>query len=187
MSPERATPVPYFRRGALIRLEDGTFRRVEDMRTEDFVASADKSSDLTLTHCTLVRLEERGEQQLALTLAYDRNRSQVELESTVDHPFFVYGRGWASWCPDHTLQRYGLRVRKLAVGDVCVSMMERRATPSQPAYPAPNMHPASHAQPVAPAPPQTYPENLSVKEDARKRRWSAPDVCDEDRPPAKKR
>ncbi|XP_045520635.1 ataxin-1-like [Pieris brassicae] len=171
MSPERGAPAPYFCRGALIRLEDGSLRRVEEMRTEDFVMSAERSGDLSLTQCTLLRLDERGD-RLALTLAYDRNRSQVELESTVEHPFFVYGRGWASCKPERTLARYGLRVQRLQVGDVCVSLVARKPTQTVSSIP--------------PAPPQTYPENLSVKEDARKRRWSASDVVD-DGPPMKKR
>ncbi|XP_072947561.1 uncharacterized protein Atx-1 isoform X2 [Epargyreus clarus] len=173
LSPERSTPAPHFCRGALIRLEDGSLRRVEEMRTEDFVMSAERSGDLALTQCTLLRLDERGD-RLALTLTYDRNRTQVELESTVEHPFFVYGRGWASCKPEHTLARYGLRVQRLQVGDVCVSLVPRRHAP------APAPAPAS-------APPQTHPENLSVKEDARKRRWSASDLGEDDRPPLKKR
>ncbi|CAH0584394.1 unnamed protein product [Chrysodeixis includens] len=171
-SPERGAPAPYFCRGALIRLEDGSLRRVEEMRTEDFVMSADRSGDLALTQCTLLRLDERGD-RLALTLTYDRNRSQVELESTVEHPFFVYGRGWASCKPERTLAQYGLRVQRLQVGDVCVSLVARRHAPAPP--------------PAPPAPPQTHPENLSVKEDARKRRWSASDVGEDNPPPLKKR
>ncbi|KAG6444777.1 ataxin-1 [Manduca sexta] len=183
-SPERAAPAPYFCRGALIRLEDGSLRRVEEMRTEDFVMSADRSGDLALTQCTLLRLEERGD-KLALTLTYDRNRSKVELESTVEHPFFVYGRGWASCKPERTLAQYGLHVQRLQVGDVCVSLVLRKHAPAAPAAPpAPPVHAAPHP---SSAPPQTHPENLSVKEDARKRRWSASDVCEDDRPPAKKR
>ncbi|XP_063382421.1 ataxin-1 [Cydia fagiglandana] len=174
ISPERGAPAAYFCRGALIRLEDGSLRRVEEMRTEDFVMSAEHSGDLSLTQCTLLRLDERGD-RLALTLTYDRNRAQVELDSTVDHPFFVYGRGWASCKPERTLARYGLHVQRLQVGDVCVSLVARKhASASLPA------HPSS-------APPQTHPENLSVKEDARKRRWSASDVLEDDRPLPKKR
>ncbi|XP_041987184.1 ataxin-1 [Aricia agestis] len=164
LSPERGAPAPYFCRGALIRLENGTLRRVEEMRTEDFAMSAEHNGDLALTQCTLLRLEERGD-KIALVLAYDRNRSQVELESTAEHPFFVYGRGWASFKPERTLARYGLHVPRLQVGDVCVTLVERKHTTS------------------APMPPQTQPENLSVKEDARKRRWS---IADEE-PPLKKR
>ncbi|XP_028173408.1 ataxin-1-like [Ostrinia nubilalis] len=182
MSPERGAPAPYFCRGALIRLEDGSLRRVEEMRTEDFVMSADRSGDLALTQCTLLRIEERGE-KLSLTLAYDRNRSQVELESTMDHPFFVYGRGWAAYMPERTHARYGLSVQRLQVGDVCVSLVARKH-----AAHAPHAAPAGPTGAMmTPAPPQTHPENLSVKEDARKRRWSASDVCEDDRPPPKKR
>lgn len=166
-SPERAAPAPYFCRGALIRLEDGSLRRVEEMRTEDFVMSADRHGDLALTQCTLLRIDERGD-RLALTLTYDRNHSQVELDSTVEHPFFVYGRGWASCKPERTMAQYGLRVQRLQVGDVCVTLVPRK-----------------HAHPTS-TPPQTHPENLSVKEDARKRRWSASDVREDDRPPLKK-
>ncbi|XP_034831055.1 ataxin-1-like [Maniola hyperantus] len=175
-SPERGAPAPYFCRGALIRLEDGTLRRVEEMRTEDFAMSADRTGDLALTQCTLLRLDERGD-RLALTLTYDRNRSQVELESTVDHPFFVYGRGWASCKPERTLARYGLHVQRLQVGDVCVSLVARKHAAPTTTTVGPSL---------APAPPQTHPENLSVKEDARKRRWSASDVIEEG-PPLKKR
>ncbi|KOB73828.1 Ataxin-1 [Operophtera brumata] len=192
-SPDRAAPAPYFCRGALIRLEDGSLRRVEEMRTEDFVMSADRNGELALTQCTLLRLDERGD-RLSLTLTYGRNRTQVELDSTVEHPFFVYGRGWASCKPERTLGQYGLHVQRLQVGDVCVSLVPRKhaqaAAPSgttvhepvhQPVHqPRPPQHPTS-------APPQTHPENLSVKEDARgKRRWSASDAA-EDCPPLKKR
>lgn len=100
----------------------------------------------------------------------------MELESTVEHPFFVYGRGWASCKPERTLARYGLRVQRLQVGDVCVSLVARKHT--APCTPM--------GTTLATAPPQTHPENLSVKEDARKRRWSASDVIDEG-PPLKKR
>lgn len=104
----------------------------------------------------------------------------MELESTVEHPFFVYGRGWASCKPERTLARYGLSVQRLQVGDVCVSLVARKHAPHAPAPPAAPAH-------LAPAPPQTHPENLSVKEDARKRRWSASDVFEDDHPPPKKR
>ncbi|XP_049874289.1 ataxin-1 isoform X2 [Pectinophora gossypiella] len=192
-SPERGAPAPYFCRGALIRLEDGSLRRVEEMRTEDFVMSADRNGDLALTQCTLLRIEERGD-RLALTLTYDRNRSQVELESTVEHPFFVYGRGWASYKPERTMARYGLRVQRLQVGDVCVSLVARKHAAGAVPATTPISHATTHTGPPTPTtvalststPPQTHPENLSVKEDSRKRRWSASDV-NEDAPPPKKR
>lgn len=49
----------------------------------------------------------------------------MEFESTLEHPFFVYGQGWASCHPDRTLQCYGLKVHRLQVGDILVSLTPR--------------------------------------------------------------
>lgn len=125
----------------------------------------------------------------------------MELESTIEHPFFVYGRGWASCRPERTLSRYGLQVQRLQVGDVCVSLVAKKhaagaVTASLPAMSYTTTVPTATTRslepivttslPLSAPPPQTHPENLSVKEDARKRRWSASDVA-EDAPPLKKR
>jgi hypothetical protein len=47
---------------------------------------------------------------------------QVTVEADVEHPFFVYNRGWSSASPARTLARYGLNCRQLRVGDDCVSL-----------------------------------------------------------------
>jgi len=50
---------------------------------------------------------------------------QVEMESGAEHPYFVFGRGWASWNPAKSLAKYGLTCQRLQVGDVCVSLTKR--------------------------------------------------------------
>lgn len=55
---------------------------------------------------------------------------QVTVEATLEHPFFVYSRGWASCSPQRTYEHYGLRCEQLAVGDVCVSLTNRLPLPS---------------------------------------------------------
>lgn len=50
---------------------------------------------------------------------------QVTVEATVEHPFFVFGRGWSSCEPKWTMKRYGLECHKLAVGDICVSLTHK--------------------------------------------------------------
>lgn len=129
----------------------------------------------------------------------------MDIETSVERPFFVYGHGWASCSPERTLQCYGLQVGRLQVGDVCVSLIRREnplpTTPLShlppspfgslpPPLPHPFHQPASAtivttatttAMTSRPADdPQCHPENLSLREDSRKRRWSAPDICDED-------
>lgn len=51
--------------------------------------------------------------------------SQVCVEVLVEYPFFVFGQGWSSCCPDRTTQLFELSCAKLCVGDVCVSLTLR--------------------------------------------------------------
>ncbi|XP_067004337.2 ataxin-1 [Anabrus simplex] len=136
---------PNFTKGSLIQLASGELRRVEDMRTEDFVSSAEKSPALRLDPSTVVRIEQDETRGTAtLTLSYGETRTQVEFESSLEHPFFVYGQGWASCSPERTLQCYGLKCHRLQVGDICISLTPR-------------------------------PNSSSKERLPRKRRWSAPD------------
>ncbi|CDQ99455.1 unnamed protein product, partial [Oncorhynchus mykiss] len=47
---------------------------------------------------------------------------QVSVEVQVEYPFFVFGQGWSSCCPDRTTQLLELPCTKLSVGDVCISL-----------------------------------------------------------------
>lgn len=51
------------------------------------------------------------------------------METRSSHPFFVYGKGWASFSPDTTLQEHGLKCQSLEVGDVCISLTPREPQP----------------------------------------------------------
>lgn len=50
---------------------------------------------------------------------------QFCIETQPSHPFFVYGKGWASFSPDATLNEHGLKCQLLEVGDVCISLTPR--------------------------------------------------------------
>ena len=52
---------------------------------------------------------------------------QVTVEADLEHPFFVFGRGWSSASPNRTLARYNLQCNELKVGDVCISLTHRHA------------------------------------------------------------
>ncbi|XP_014276915.1 ataxin-1-like isoform X2 [Halyomorpha halys] len=122
----RPTRAAGFARGSLIRLANGDLRRVEEMRTEDFISSAETCPALRLDPSTVVRIEASHDSNLAvLTLRYGESRAQVEVESSVDHPYFVYGQGWASCRPEQTMATYGLKCHLLQVGDVCISLSPR--------------------------------------------------------------
>lgn len=78
LSRERIPPPGRFSRGALIQLGTGQLRRVEDMRTEDFVMSADSNPEMRLADSTVVKLLRRpAADSVTLTLSYNGNRAQV--------------------------------------------------------------------------------------------------------------
>lgn len=78
--PKRHTVAPHntnFTKGSLIQLASGELRRVEDMRTEDFVSSAEKSPALRLDPSTVVRIQEGSGGTARLTLSYGEHNTQV--------------------------------------------------------------------------------------------------------------
>lgn len=46
----------------------------------------------------------------------------MDVESSVEHPYFVVKRGWSSYSPNKTLQIYRLSCHQLQVGDVCLTL-----------------------------------------------------------------
>ena len=72
----------------------------------------------------VVRLQ-NGFEQKDNSVCYSCAPIQVCVEVLVEYPFFVFGQGWSSCCPDRTTQLFELSCAKLCVGDVCVSLTLR--------------------------------------------------------------
>ncbi|XP_058499853.1 genetic suppressor element 1 [Solea solea] len=196
--------LPHFTKGSLIELASGRLKRVEELRTEDFLRSADTSSEFHLSTCTVLLISPsstRGFSHLQVHLT-DRNTQEL-LKVLAEYPFFVQDRGWSSCCPQRTTQLYGLPCRQLMEGDVCLAltptptqshrthartssrahrtqfssrvMGESSGSHREEMPPPPPPPPLlHHPPPTAPAPPRT----LAAQEQPRprKRRWSAPDT-----------
>jgi len=94
---------------------------------------------------------------------------QVDIESTVEHPYYIYGRGWASCSPGRTLTCYGLMCQRLQVGDVCVSLSPRLPQPS-----------STDSMPPPTAPPSSQDSQDPEDKAGKRRRWSAPEQIDVD-------
>ncbi|XP_020785565.1 ataxin-1 [Boleophthalmus pectinirostris] len=207
LSPGRAhsSPpalLPHFTKGSLIELAGGRLKRVEELRTEDFLRSADTSPDLHLSTCKVLLISPSSthgfsHMQVHLT---DRNTQEL-LKVLVEYPFFVRDRGWSSCCPQKTLQLYGLSCRQLSEGDVCLALTPT-PTPTHRARPRPHRTQSSssssrtHREDMPPPPPPPplphhtpttvpppTPRSLVTSETdsrgqsrPRKRRWSAPDT-----------
>uniref|UniRef100_G3P1S6 Ataxin 1b n=1 Tax=Gasterosteus aculeatus TaxID=69293 RepID=G3P1S6_GASAC len=117
---------PFFMRGSIIQLADGELKRVEDLKTEDFIQSAEISSELKIDSSTVERIDS-GQTPNAVVIQFSVGelKAQVCVEVLGEYPFFVFGQGWSSCCPDRTTQLFELSCAKLCVGDVCVSLTLR--------------------------------------------------------------
>lgn len=124
-SPAAAPPTlpPYFMKGSIIQLANGELKKVEDLKTEDFIQSAEISNDLKIDSSTVERIEDGHSPGIAvIQFAVGEHRAQVSVEVLVEYPFFVFGQGWSSCCPERTSQLFDLPCSKLSVGDVCISL-----------------------------------------------------------------
>ncbi|XP_023667529.2 ataxin-1-like [Paramormyrops kingsleyae] len=114
---------PYFVKGSIIQLADGALKRVEELKTEDFIQSAEISSELKIDSSTVERIDGSQAPNFAIIqFAVGEQRTQVSVEVLLEYPFFVFGQGWSSCCPERTTQLLELPCAKLSVGDVCVSL-----------------------------------------------------------------
>lgn len=115
---------PYFIKGSIIQLADGELKRVEELKTEDFIQSAEISSDLKIDSSTVERIDgsHTSNNFAVVQFSVGEHRAQVSVEVLVEYPFFVFGQGWSSCCPDRTTQLLELPCTKLSVGDVCISL-----------------------------------------------------------------
>uniref|UniRef100_A0A1A8V3A2 Ataxin 1a n=1 Tax=Nothobranchius furzeri TaxID=105023 RepID=A0A1A8V3A2_NOTFU len=115
---------PYFVKGSIIQLANGELKRVEDLKTEDFIQSAEISTDLKIDSSTVERIEGSltSPNFAVVQFSVGEHRSQVSVEVLLEYPFFVFGQGWSSCCPDRTTQFLELPCTKLSVGDVCISL-----------------------------------------------------------------
>ncbi|GAB6021276.1 hypothetical protein CHUAL_003895 [Chamberlinius hualienensis] len=123
---------PHFHKGSVIELSDGGLKYVENLCVEDFLRSADLSSNLEIDSSKVVKIEpadnpENNEAIVKLGFSVGKQQLQVSVEAAVEHPFFVYGKGWSSCCPKMSLHRYALECHQLTVGDVCISLTHRKS------------------------------------------------------------
>ncbi|XP_069769519.1 ataxin-1-like isoform X2 [Narcine bancroftii] len=69
---------PYFMKGSIIQLANGELKRVEDLKTEDFIQSAEISCDLKIDSSTVERVEGSNTSSFAvLQFAVGEHRTQM--------------------------------------------------------------------------------------------------------------
>jgi len=114
---------PHFEKGAHIQLANGEVKKVEDLTIKDFEQSTSLSKDLKLDSSVLIKIEVDSSCKKAfLCYLVGPDEVQITIEAPLEHPFFVYNKGWSSVNPQLSLRRYHLNCCSLAVGDICASL-----------------------------------------------------------------
>lgn len=126
-APESPSTLQYpicFRKGSLIQLADGALRKVEEMQTQDFLACTKYSPDLIVDTIVIAKLEESNK-SCSVFITFEVGKSEWTVEAPLEHPFYVYQRGWSSFSPERSRARYGLDCHKLKAGDTCISLKKK--------------------------------------------------------------
>lgn len=104
---------------------------MENLSVDDFRKCADLSNNLEIDSSKIVKIEpldhsENDEGVVQLGFLVGKQQLQISTNANVEHPFFVYGKGWSSCHPKLTLHRYSLECQQLTVGDVCISLTHKK-------------------------------------------------------------
>lgn len=116
----------HFRKGSLIRLADGKLKAVEDMKTQDFINSTSLSPDLTIDSSTISSIKSKHDEHLvSITFTVGKCKSKYTIDVPLEHPFFVFNKGWSSCLPSKSEQLFGLVCEKLQEEDICITLTKK--------------------------------------------------------------
>ena len=144
-NPSNPSNLCCYRKGSVIQLADNSFKKIEDMKTQDFLSCVASSPDLVLDASTIVEIEMRNTSSAIITFSVGRRGVRSKVEVPLDHPFFVYHEGWSSCSPERARKVHNLETRLLSVGDSCITLSRRLSRdPSVNNRMTSSSHPSSH-------------------------------------------
>jgi YD repeat-containing protein len=108
-----------FIEGTSITMFDGSLKNIENIKIGDKVLSYNLESKKTE-----VSIVEELESPIHKSLVKLNFEKEVENTNTLDHPYYVKDKGWASYDPKATKHKYGIDVKKMRVGDTVLLYMK---------------------------------------------------------------
>ena len=96
-------------------MSDGTEKNIEDVRIGDTVMSWDEN-DNKIKSSIVCRLK----QPIHNDMVNIKFGNEIKNVNTFDHPYYVKNKGWSSYRPDLTMNRYKIgEIKQIEVGDIC--------------------------------------------------------------------
>ncbi len=111
-------PVLCFVSNTQITMSDGTTKNIEDVMVGEFIKTVNFRT---------MEIENKPVLELSSSMHSEMVRLEfknAENKNTFDHPYFVQGKGLASYNPYLTRQKYGLEVSFLEEGDIVFRINE---------------------------------------------------------------
>ena len=90
-------------------------KHIEQIKPNDIVISY--NHNLNITEEIIVERIANSKHSIITKIIFGNKRS---VKSTIDHPFWVVGKGWCSVNPITTDENYDLKVKQLLVRDKCI-------------------------------------------------------------------
>ena len=100
--------------GTKILIADGSTKNIEDIEVGDIVLSWNEDTN-QLQSSKVVKLIQPVHDDIVII----RFNNDVVNENTFDHPYYVKDKGWCSYSPTLTKERYDIDSELLEVGDIC--------------------------------------------------------------------
>lgn len=115
-----------FTEGTQITLNNGMSKPIEKIKITDTILSVDIKTM-------------KPEKDIVQKIDVVTHDKIIEIQfsdgtlntNTFDHPYFVNGKGWCSYKPSETIERYKLESKQLQIGDKCYKYVSDKLMPIQ--------------------------------------------------------
>ena len=112
--------------GTQIALDKNTAKAIEKMKTGDTVLSVNTHT-MKIEKDIVQKIDSVIHNKIVDIIFTDRTM----LSSTPDHPYYVKGKGWCSYKPLVTQQKYNMVTKQLQPGDTCFRYQNNKLTEVQ--------------------------------------------------------
>lgn len=115
-----------FREGTQITLDDGVSKPIEKIKINDTILTVNLKT--MIPEKDIVRKIVVVSHDKMVRITFDDG---TENSNTFDHPYLVEGKGWCSYKPSETSQKYQIETQQLQIGDKCFKYADNKLTTVQ--------------------------------------------------------
>jgi hypothetical protein len=112
-----------FEKGTQITISNGKSQPVEKIKINDTILSVDTNT-LLIEDAIVQKIDSVIHNDMIKIIFSDMTTNK----NTSDHPYYVKTKGWSSYNPEKTLNKYGIRTSQLQTGDICFKYKNSKLT-----------------------------------------------------------